>query len=209
MILGEIRNVARAHACLKNGQWRRTFPNSSAIPELCGKTVGLVGYGRVGRLVAHYLEAFGSRILACDPLATGDPAPATMVDLEMLLKEADVVSIHARLSDETFHLIGEMELALMKPTAVLVNTARSGLVDEDALVEALAHRRIMGAALDVFDVEPLQHDRRLPQQPETDGRPSRPHAPRRKRPAGRQRREAAVETWRVVERGTWRLELEA
>ena len=77
------------------------------------------------------------------------------------MRESDVVSIHARLTAETHHLIGRRELALMKPTAILVNTARSGLVDEQALVEALAQRRIMGAALDVFDVEPLPPDHPL------------------------------------------------
>jgi D-3-phosphoglycerate dehydrogenase len=155
MILAEIRNIARSHGCLKNGDWRRNFPNSSAIPELYEKTVGLVGYGAVGRLVAGYLAAFGSRILAYDPFVTGDPAPAELVDLETLLRESEVVSIHARLTPETHHLIGERELSLMKPSAVLVNTARSGLVDEQALVRALSERRIMGAALDVFDTEPL------------------------------------------------------
>jgi len=161
MILSEIRNLARSHACLKSGDWRRTFPNSDAIPELYEKTVGLIGYGAVGRLVAGYLAAFGSRILAYDPFAEGDPSPATLVDLETLLRESDVVSIHARLTDETHHLVGEKELALMKPNAVLVNTARSGLIDEEALVRALSERRIMGAALDVFDTEPLPPDHPL------------------------------------------------
>lgn len=161
LILAEVRNIARAHAYLKDGQWRRSFPNSAAIPELYEKTVGLVGYGAVGRLVAGYLQAFGSRIMAYDPFATGDPAPATLVDLETLLRQSDVVSIHARLTTETYHLIGAAELALMKPTAILVNTARSGLVDEAALVRALAERRIQGAALDVFDVEPLPKDHPL------------------------------------------------
>jgi len=161
MILGEIRNIARAHACLRRGDWRRTFPNSQAIPELFEKTVGLVGYGAVGRLVAGYLDAFGSRILAYDPLVQGDPSPAVLVDLETLMRESDVVSIHARLTDETHHLVGEKELALMKPSAVLVNSARSGLVDEEALVRALSERRIMGAALDVFDTEPLPPDHPL------------------------------------------------
>lgn len=161
MILSEIRNLARAHACLKNGQWRRSFPNSDAIPELYEKTVGLVGYGAVGRLVAGYLAAFGSRILAYDPFVKGDPSPATLVDLHTLMSQSDVVSIHARLTDETYHLIGRRELSWMKPTAVLVNTARSGLVDEQALAEALAARRIMGAALDVFDTEPLPLDHPL------------------------------------------------
>ncbi len=161
MILSEIRNLARSHACLKHGDWRRTFPNSEAIPELNEKTVGLVGYGAVGRLVAGYLVAFGSRVVAYDPFAQGDPSPATLVDLETLLRESDVVSIHARLTEDTHHLVGQRELSLMKPSAVLVNTARSGLVDEEALVRALAERRIMGAALDVFDTEPLPADHPL------------------------------------------------
>ena len=161
MILTEIRNIGRAHGCLKNGDWRRSFPNSNAIPELYEKTVGLVGYGAVGRLVAGYLAAFGSRVIAFDPYCQGDPAPATLVDLETLLRKSDVVSIHARLTNESHHLIGEKQLAMMKPTAVLVNTARSGLVDEQALIRALAERRIMGAALDVFDVEPLPTDHPL------------------------------------------------
>jgi D-3-phosphoglycerate dehydrogenase len=155
MILAEIRNIARAHACLTQGQWRREYPNTTAIPELYEKTVGLIGYGAVGQLVAHYLQAFGSRIVAYDPYFQGDPAPAHLVDLTELLEHSDVVSIHARLTDQSQHMIGREQLALMKPTAILVNTARSGLVDESALVDALAERRIMGAALDVFDVEPL------------------------------------------------------
>jgi D-3-phosphoglycerate dehydrogenase len=161
MILGEIRNIARSHACLKSGQWRRTFPNSDAIPELYDKTVGLIGYGAVGHLVAGYLHAFGSRVLAYDPLLVDDAAPAVAVDLETLFRESDVVSVHARLSEQTHHLVGEKELALMKPSAVLVNTARSGLVDEEALVRALSERRILGAALDVFDTEPLPPDHPL------------------------------------------------
>ena len=140
------------------GEWRREFANGMTIPELNEKTVGLVGYGAIGRLVAHYLEAFGSRIIAFDPYCLDDPAPAQLVDLPTLVKQSDVVSLHARLSEETHHLIGAAELAMMKPTAVLVNTARSGLVDEKALVETLREKRIMGAALDVFDDEPLPAD---------------------------------------------------
>jgi D-3-phosphoglycerate dehydrogenase / 2-oxoglutarate reductase len=155
LILAEIRNLARSHAALKAGDWRREFPNSQAIPELRGKTVGLVGYGAIGRLVAHYLQAFGSRIIAFDPYLQGDPAPAERVDLNTLLEQSDVVSLHARLTPENHHLIGAAELARMKSSAVLVNTARSGLVDEQALIDALAKGSIMGAALDVFDCEPI------------------------------------------------------
>lgn len=161
MILSEVRNLARSHACLTSGDWRRSFSNSEAIPELYEKTVGLVGYGAVGRLMAGYLAAFGSRIIAYDPYCQGDPAPAELVDLDTLMSTSDVVSIHARLTDESYHLIGERQLARMKPSAILVNTARSGLIDEEALVRALSERRIMGAALDVFDTEPLPPDHPL------------------------------------------------
>lgn len=155
LILTEIRNLARGHARLMQGKWDRSFPNTDDIPELYRRTVGLVGYGAVAQLVAKYLEAFGCRILAFDPYFKGDPDPAVLRDLPTLLKESDVVSLHARLCAETQHLIGAKELALMKPSAILVNTARSGLVDEAALLQALRERRIMGAALDVFDTEPL------------------------------------------------------
>ena len=186
LILAEIRNIARSHADLKRNNWHRSFPNSEAIPELCGKTIGLVGYGAVGHLVADYLKAFGSKIIAFDPYVSGEkrvegvppsnrgqdardtipfgshssrePAAVEMVGLEFLLKSSDIVSLHARLTDESYHLIGEKELAMMKPTAVLVNTARSGLVDEPALIKALEDKTIIGAALDVFDEEPLPAD---------------------------------------------------
>jgi len=161
LILAEVRNIARGHAALKSGRWTRDFPNRDSIPELNERTVGLVGYGNVARLVAGYLQALGCRILAYDPLVTGDTAPAQLVDLPTLLRQSDVVSIHARLSEETKHLIGEAQLARMKPTAVLVNTARSGLVDERALVRALERGTIGGAALDVFDEEPLPPDHPL------------------------------------------------
>ena len=161
MILAEVRNIARSHAALKSGHWRRDFPNRESIFELNGKTAGLVGYGSVARLVAGYLQAFGCRILAFDPYVEGDASPAELVDLGTLLRESDVVSIHARLTRESHHLIGRSELSMMKRTAILVNTARSGLVDEEALVEALSQRRIMGAAIDVFDIEPLPLDHPL------------------------------------------------
>jgi D-3-phosphoglycerate dehydrogenase / 2-oxoglutarate reductase len=158
LILAEIRNLARGHARLMQGRWDRSFPNSDGIPELYRRIVGLVGYGAVAQLVAKYLEAFGCQLLASDPFFTGNPAPAALTDLADLLRRSDVVSLHARLCPETQGLIGAKELTLMKASAVLVNTARSGLVDEAALVAALRERRLMGAALDVFDLEPLPAD---------------------------------------------------
>lgn len=155
MILSEVRNIARSHAALKSGEWRKDFPNSGAIPELYNKTVGIVGFGSVGQLVAGYLKAFGCNIIAYDPFFKDNFEGVELVDLEYLLKNSDIITIHARLTDDTYHMIGEKELQLMKSNAVLINTARSGLVDEKSLKKVLMEGKIAGAALDVFDVEPL------------------------------------------------------
>lgn len=158
LMFAEIRNIGRAHAAMRQAVWRKEYPNGAAIPEVYGKTIGIVGFGNIGRMVAGYLQAFGARIVFYDPFVTGDTAAARSVTLEELLRTSDVVSLNLRLSAETHHLIGARELALMKPSAVLVNTSRSGVIDQAALVGALQDRRIMGAALDVFDVEPLPAD---------------------------------------------------
>ena len=154
LLLAEIRNIARAHAALKKSVWQKDFPNSGAIPELYGKTAGLIGLGHVGRLVAGYLRAFGCRIVAYDPYAKAVDG-IELLELPAVLKAADIVSVHARYTADTHHLIGAKEIALMRPGAVLINTARSGLVDQAALVRALQEKRIRGAGLDVFDVEPV------------------------------------------------------
>jgi D-3-phosphoglycerate dehydrogenase len=156
LILGEVRNIARSHAALKTAQWRKTFPNSNEIPELFGKTVGLIGLGAVGNLVAGYLHAFGCTVIAYDPYVKVTPAGISLLGLEDVLRRSDIVSIHARYTNDTHHLIGPKEIELMKPGAILVNTARSGLVDQNSLVAALQQGRIRGAALDVFDVEPIE-----------------------------------------------------
>lgn len=155
IILSEIRNIARSHAALKNGHWRKDFPNSGSVPELYNKTVGLVGFGYIGHLVAGYLRAFGCNVMAYDPFVKGNIEGVKLVNLDYLLENADIVSVHARLTDDTYHMIGEKEINMMKPTAVLVNTARSGLVDQKSVERALKEGKIMGAALDVFDVEPI------------------------------------------------------
>lgn len=151
MILAETRNIARAHAAMKHNRFRKDFPNADAIPEMSGKEVGLIGLGHIGGMVARLLSSFDCRLLVYDPFLKEAPAG----DLDSLLSRADVVSIHMRLTGDTRHMIGERELGLMKPTAYLINTARSGLVDENALVEALRAKAIMGAAIDVFEKEPL------------------------------------------------------
>jgi len=155
LILTEIRNLARAHAALKQGIWTRDVPNKNDIPELLDKTVGLIGFGAIGQLAARFLNAFGARIIVYDPFYQEKNDSVKPVDLETLMQESDVVSLHARYGQATHHLVSRRHLEMMKPTAILVNTARSGLVDEAALVELLATKKIMGAALDVFDEEPL------------------------------------------------------
>jgi D-3-phosphoglycerate dehydrogenase len=161
MIIAEARNIARGHHGLKNGEWIRNYPNYQHIPDLPGRTVGLIGLGEIGRKVARRLSGFDVRILGYDPYVAPlliAPYGVQLVGLDELLTASDFVSLHARLTAETRHLIGRRELALMKPTAYLINTARAGLVDEEALYKALSEGRIAGAALDVFEKEPPGRD---------------------------------------------------
>ncbi|HWO41744.1 MAG TPA: D-2-hydroxyacid dehydrogenase family protein [Candidatus Eisenbacteria bacterium] len=131
---------------------------------LKGKTTGVLGFGRIGMEVARLLKAFDARVLAFSRTLTNARAAAVgaeRVPLETLLKESDVLTIHVPFNAETRALIGERELALMKPGAMLVNTARGPIVSEPALIEALRRGRLGGAALDVFDTEPLPLDHPL------------------------------------------------
>lgn len=161
LMLSECRNIARAHFAIKNGQWRKTFSNSSWVPELKGKNVGIVGFGYIGRLVAQKLSGFGVNCLVFDPFVDRQDvldAGCSFVDSETLFKDSDFITLHARMSESTKNMVGEKELALMKPTAYLINTARAGLVNEQALIAALQEKRIAGAGLDVFLDEPLTAD---------------------------------------------------
>lgn len=159
MILAEVKNIARGHGALKQGQWRKKYATGDFGYEIEGKTVGLVGFGKVGQLVAKMLSAgFGCKVLAYDPFMSDDQMKKFGVEkkeLKDLMSESDVVSVHARLSEATKGLIGKEELAVMKPNAFIINTARAGLIDKDALFEALSSQKIMGAALDVFWEEPI------------------------------------------------------
>ncbi len=157
LILCEMRNIARGHAALKQGVWRKKFANDACVPELPERTLGLVGFGQIGRLIVKKLAGFEMRFLVHDPYvpaAALQAAGAEPAGLDDLMRQSDFVSVHAKLTPETRHLINAARLALMKPTAYLVNTARSELVDEKALVDALKNGRLAGAALDVFDHEP-------------------------------------------------------
>lgn len=143
---------------VKNQLWRK---QAGLGLELLSKTVGIVGLGMIGSKVAQKLSGFGVRIVATDPYVTSERAVAlraNIVDLDELLRESDIVTLHAKVTAETRHMIGGRELALMKPTAYLINTARGALVDEKALYEALRDGRIAGAGLDVFETEPPSSD---------------------------------------------------
>ena len=156
VMIAEARNIARGHFGIKNGEWIREYPNSDSIPDFSGKTVGLVGYGEIGRLVAKKLSGFDVNVMVYDPYYKGNAI--NTVSLEKVMAESDFISLHARLTKENEHMIGKKEISLMKKTAYLINTSRSGLVDEQALYDALKNNKIAGAALDVFDVEPPAKD---------------------------------------------------
>ena len=158
MMICEARNIARGHFGLKNGEWIRNYPNSDSIPDFPNRTVGIVGFGEIGRKVAKRLVGFDVRILVYDPFSKSEPDYAVKTDLETLMKESDFITLHARLTKENEKMINAAMISLMKKTAYLINTSRSGLVDEKALYNALKNGNIAGAALDVFDIEPPGKD---------------------------------------------------
>jgi D-3-phosphoglycerate dehydrogenase len=143
---------------MRQGGWdRKRFEGT----ELRGKTMGIVGLGRIGQQMARIARAFSMSVVAHDPFLPAERAAelqVRLVPLEQLLRTSDVITLHLALTDETNRLIDAQRLALMKPTAVLINTARGELVDEAALAAAVKEKRIAGAAMDVFSVEPLPAD---------------------------------------------------
>jgi len=153
LILAGARHIVSENASLRAGGWQRSVGD-----DLAGKTLGIVGLGNIGAQVAKVGLAFGMQVIAWSQNLTREAAAAAgarLVPKEELLREADVVSIHLVLSGRTRGLIGAAEIQLMKPTARLVNTSRGPIIVESALIEALANGRIAGAAIDVFDAEPL------------------------------------------------------
>jgi D-3-phosphoglycerate dehydrogenase / 2-oxoglutarate reductase len=154
LLLSAARHVSPAHAALRNGEWKRS--KYTGI-ELYEKTLGIVGLGRIGVLVAQRLAAFGMSVIAYDPYVQAGRAAqmgVRLVDLDTLLAESDFISVHLPKTPETVGLIGAVELAKAKPSLVIVNAARGGIVDENALYSALKEGRIAAAGVDVYAKEP-------------------------------------------------------
>jgi phosphoglycerate dehydrogenase-like enzyme len=163
LILASARHIVAESDAVRGGGWQHTIGD-----DLAGKTLGLIGLGNLGAQVAKIGLAFGMQVIAWSQNLSGEKAGlagAALVSKEQLLRRSDIVSIHLVLSERTRGLIGAGELALMKPTARLVNTSRGPIVAEAALIAALNARQIAGAAIDVYDTEPLPPDhpyRKLP-----------------------------------------------
>lgn len=165
LLMAAARRVPEAHGFLHSGQWKTWIIDLLAGQDVHGATLGIFGLGRIGAAVARRGRGFGMRILYCDEQAAPPELErelgARRVTKEELLRESDFVSLHAPLTPATRHLIGAAELEQMKPTAILVNTARGPVVDEAALAEALEKRTIWAAGLDVFEQEPQVHPKLL------------------------------------------------
>lgn len=150
LLLALLRRLPTAHQHVMDGGWDRDRFRSR---QLKGKTLGIIGYGRLGSIVADYGLAFRMQVLACDPCVTTMREGVERVMLEKLLESSDVVSLHVHLDTDTLRMIDREAFARMRPGAVLINTARGELIDEPAMLEALASGRLAGAGLDVLDGE--------------------------------------------------------
>lgn len=154
LLLAAARRITEAEHYVRSGKWVTWSPSLLLGADLAGATLGIVGFGRIGQAVAKRAQGFDMRVIYHDP--TAEPAyNAEHVDLDTLLHESDFVSIHVPLTKNTHHLVNVDFLSKMKPNAVLVNTARGGVLDQTALYDALKSNRIFAAALDVTDPEPL------------------------------------------------------
>ena len=148
-MLNSLRHISATDHSLREGSWTPT------MGSLLGtKKVGLIGFGRIGKMVSELLLAFGASVQAFDPIVSTTNSQVEMCDLQTLLASSDIISLHVPYSPATHHLINAEALSLMKPLAILVNISRGGLIDEDALFNSLTSNRIAGAALDCFEIEP-------------------------------------------------------
>ena len=162
MIMATGRRIAEGSEYVRAGRWQTWGPRLLLGQDIHGATLGIIGFGRIGQAVAKRAQGFDMRVLAYDPYQDRAVAEALGVelldDMDQALSQADFVTIHTLLTEETYHLIGERELKLMKPTAILVNTSRGPCVDPDALYGALRDGEIAYAGLDVTEPEPINMD---------------------------------------------------
>jgi len=148
-MLNALRHISTTDRSLREGSWTPTMGSL-----LGAKKVGLIGFGRIGKMVSELLLAFGASVRAFDPMVSTKSPQVEMCDLQTLLKSSDIVSLHVPYSTSTHHLINAETLSLMKPQSILVNISRGGLIDEEALFHSLTTNEIAGAALDCFEIEP-------------------------------------------------------
>ncbi|WP_314062415.1 2-hydroxyacid dehydrogenase [uncultured Vagococcus sp.] len=163
LMFAETRNIARSHQAVMAGEWRKSFPNDPYKTTLANLKVGLIGLGYIGKLVVQRLNGLGVEVLVYDPFVNQEAIAAEGLKvrfkaIEEVFSEADIISLHARVTPETTNMVNHSLISLMKPSAYLINTARAAILDKEALVEALREKRIAGAALDVIWSEPIQQD---------------------------------------------------
>ena len=163
LMFAETRNIARAHAAMKNGVWLKDYVNAGYTTTMREMTLGVIGLGNIGKLVAEKALGLGMKVIGHDPYISQKQMDEKGLAIQMLSKEevfrqSDIVSLHLRVTPETENSINKEYLNLMKPTAYLINTSRAKVLVKDDLLEALSNRKIGGAALDVFWDEPLEED---------------------------------------------------
>lgn len=164
LLMACAKKLVRMNNLLKTAGWGASRRIMQPMGSIWGQTIGIVGCGNIGRMTARKARCFGLNVIGSDPYVDRDLARESGITLKSLpevMGESDYVSLHPCLNQETFHLIGEKELALMKPTAYLINTARGSIVDEPALIRALRDDKIAGAGLDVFEKDPIDDDNPL------------------------------------------------
>ena len=169
LMLSVTRNIAASHLDMINGKWTKVFPNQEYVSTLSNLVVGLVGMGNIGTEMATRLKSFGCKIIAYDPYLDRERIKRNDLEdcvsfkdkIEEVFSEADIVSLHMRLVPATEKMIDKKLFSLMKPTSYFINGARGGLINQEDLIDALKNKKIAGAALDVFDTEPLAENSEL------------------------------------------------
>ena len=158
LILSTIRKIYEANASTKSGKWEKS---KFVGLELHEKQLGIIGFGKAGKLLSERLKSFGMKVVFYDPFVTDWQGEEESVDLEYLLSSSDVVSVHVIKTPQTENLLSKEKLNLLKPNAILVNTSRGGVIDEEYLVELVNSNKIFGAALDVFEKEPIEVNNKI------------------------------------------------